>query len=101
MTAPRGTLGAARSPEEPEEDLMPRVTLPSWLPIDPYILALVATVGLAALLPASGPAATGVGAASSLAIGLLFFLYGARLSTREAVQGLAHWRLHLTVLLST
>jgi hypothetical protein len=27
-------------------------------------------------------------------IGLLFFLYGARLSTREAVDGLKHWRLH-------
>ena len=27
--------------------------LPSWLPVDPYILALLGTVGLAALLPAS------------------------------------------------
>ncbi|MDI5967219.1 bile acid:sodium symporter family protein [Streptantibioticus silvisoli] len=80
---------------------MRRIAMPSWLPVDPYILVLVSTVGLAALLPARGPAATGVGAASSIAIGLLFFLYGARLSTREAVKGLAHWRLHLTVVLST
>jgi sodium/bile acid cotransporter 7 len=80
---------------------MRRPALPSWLPVDPYILVLVATVGLAALLPARGAAATGVGTASDLAIGLLFFLYGARLSTREAVNGLAHWRLHLTVVLST
>ncbi len=80
---------------------MPRPKMPSWLPIDPYILLLVATVALAALLPARGGAATGVGAASSVAIGLLFFLYGARLSTREAVKGLAHWRLHLTVVLAT
>jgi solute carrier family 10 (sodium/bile acid cotransporter), member 7 len=80
---------------------MRRPTLPSWLPIDPYIAVLVATVGLAALLPARGAAATGADASSSVAIGLLFFLYGARLSTREAVNGLSHWRLHLTVVLST
>lgn len=84
---------------------MPRIALrlrrPSWLSLDPYIAVLVATVGLAALLPARGAAATGVGWASSAAIGLLFFLYGARLSTREAIAGLSHWRLHLTVVLST
>jgi sodium/bile acid cotransporter 7 len=31
----------------------------------------------------------------------LFFLYGARLSTREALDGLRHWRLHVTVLAAT
>ncbi|WP_137992313.1 bile acid:sodium symporter family protein [Streptomyces vilmorinianum] len=75
--------------------------LPSWLPIDPYILALLGTVGLAALLPASGAAATVADGASTAAIALLFFLYGARLSTREALDGLRHWRLHLTVLTCT
>ncbi|MCQ4083744.1 bile acid:sodium symporter [Streptomyces sp. RB6PN25] len=80
---------------------MPRLKMPSWLPIDPYILVLVATVGLAALLPAEGAAAPVAADASSVAIGLLFFLYGARLSTREAVAGMSHWRLHLTVVVST
>ncbi|WP_328394293.1 bile acid:sodium symporter [Streptomyces sp. NBC_00390] len=75
--------------------------LPSWLPIDPYILALLATVLLAALLPASGTAAQVAGGASTGAVALLFFLYGARLSTREALDGLRHWRLHLTVLTAT
>ncbi|MFD7322979.1 bile acid:sodium symporter family protein [Streptomyces sp. NPDC059875] len=75
--------------------------LPSWLPIDPYILAILGTVGLAALLPASGAAATVADGASTAAIALLFFLYGARLSTREALDGLRHWRLHLTVLACT
>ncbi|WP_274563939.1 bile acid:sodium symporter family protein [Streptomyces spiramyceticus] len=75
--------------------------LPSWLPIDPYILALIGTVVLATLLPASGAAAEAVGGASTGAVALLFFLYGARLSTREAVDGLRHWRLHLTVLACT
>lgn len=78
-----------------------RLRLPSWLPIDPYIMALLGTVVLAALLPASGGAADVVGGASTGAVALLFFLYGARLSTREALDGLKHWRLHLTVLAAT
>ncbi|MFF4951229.1 bile acid:sodium symporter family protein [Streptomyces chattanoogensis] len=79
----------------------PLFALPSWLPVDGYILALVGTVGLAALLPARGPAATVADGASTAAVALLFFLYGARLSTREAMAGLRHWRLHLTVLACT
>lgn len=75
--------------------------LPARLPLDPYVLALLATVGLAALLPARGPAATVADGASTAAVALLFFLYGARLSTREALDGLRHWRLHLTVLACT
>ncbi|MGW0119398.1 bile acid:sodium symporter family protein [Streptomyces sp. NPDC003327] len=75
--------------------------LPARLPVDGYVLALLATVGLAALLPASGPAATVAEGASTGAVALLFFLYGARLSTREALDGLRHWRLHLTVLACT
>ncbi|MEO3754513.1 bile acid:sodium symporter family protein [Streptomyces sp. B6B3] len=69
--------------------------------IDPYIVLLLGTVGLAALLPAEGAAADGVDAAATGVIGLLFFLYGARLSTHEAVAGLRHWRLHLTILTAT
>lgn len=75
--------------------------LPSWLPIDPYILALIGTVVLAALLPASGAAAEVAGGASTGAVAFLFFLYGARLSTAEALDGVRHWRLHLTVLVCT
>ncbi|MFI1395340.1 bile acid:sodium symporter family protein [Streptomyces sp. NPDC020681] len=74
---------------------------PSWLPVDPYIMALLGTVALAALLPASGRAADVAGGASTGAVALLFFLYGARLSTREALDGLRHWRLHATVLAAT
>ncbi|MFG2141178.1 bile acid:sodium symporter family protein [Streptomyces sp. NPDC048650] len=79
----------------------PLLTPPSWLPVDGYLLALVGTVGLAALLPARGPAAAVADGASTAAVALLFFLYGARLSTREAMTGLRHWRLHLTVLACT
>ncbi|GAA1511220.1 bile acid:sodium symporter [Streptomyces albidochromogenes] len=79
----------------------PQFRMPSWLPLDPYILLLIGTVVLASLLPASGRAAQAVGGASTGAVALLFFLYGARLSTREALDGLRHWRLHLTVLVCT
>ncbi|GGP58091.1 bile acid:sodium symporter family protein [Streptomyces melanogenes] len=75
--------------------------LPSWLPIDPFIMTLIGTVALAALLPVSGGAAQVASGASTGAVALLFFLYGARLSTREALDGLRHWRLHVTVLACT
>ncbi|WP_432030879.1 bile acid:sodium symporter family protein [Streptomyces sp. 1222.5] len=71
------------------------------MPIDPYIVLLLGTVGLAALLPAAGVGADVASGASTAAIAFLFFLYGARLSTREALDGLKHWRLHGTVLICT
>ncbi|MFE9684384.1 bile acid:sodium symporter family protein [Streptomyces sp. NPDC006285] len=80
---------------------MKRLKWPSWLPIDPYVLLLLGTVGLAALLPARGTGADVASGASTAAIAFLFFLYGARLSTREAMDGVRHWRLHLTVLACT
>ncbi|MCX5527625.1 bile acid:sodium symporter [Streptomyces bobili] len=80
---------------------MKRLHRPRWMPIDPYILLLLGTVGLAALLPARGSAADVASGASTAAIAFLFFLYGARLSTREAMDGLRHWRLHVTVLACT
>ncbi|MFE1557546.1 bile acid:sodium symporter family protein [Streptomyces sp. NPDC058734] len=78
-----------------------RPRLPARLPLDPYVLALLATVGVAALFPATGAGATVADGAATAAVALLFFLYGARLSTREALDGLRHWRLHLTVLACT
>jgi len=71
------------------------------LNIDPYLLAIVAMVALASVLPARGAAAVGFGHATTIAIGLLFFLYGARLSREAVVQGLSNWRLHATILLSS
>lgn len=80
---------------------MNRPKLPSWLPLDAYILALIGTVALASLLPVSGTAADVLDKVTTGAIALLFFLYGAKLSTAEIVTGLKHWRLHLTVLAAT
>ncbi|WP_405014769.1 bile acid:sodium symporter family protein [Kitasatospora sp. NBC_01539] len=76
-------------------------TVTARLGIDPYLLAILATVGLAVLLPARGAAAHGLADTTSGLVGLLFFLYGARLSPRAALEGATHWRLHLTILAAT
>ncbi|HKR52201.1 MAG TPA: bile acid:sodium symporter family protein [Pseudonocardiaceae bacterium] len=80
---------------------MSRVSVLSRLRIDPYIVALLATVAVASLLPARGVVVTGFGYVTTIAIGFLFFLYGARLSTKEAMDGLTYWRLHSVVFVST
>lgn len=74
--------------------------LKTWRP-DPLITLIVIAVVLAILAPARGDFAEGFSVATKLAIGLLFFLYGARLSPQEALQGLKHWRLHSTILAFT
>jgi sodium/bile acid cotransporter 7 len=71
------------------------------LSLDTYTLLLVGMVVLASLLPASGAAAVALGRATTLAIGLLFFLHGAKLSREALVSGLTNWRLHLLVLSCT
>ncbi|PDT00842.1 hypothetical protein CO666_28800 [Rhizobium chutanense] len=68
---------------------------------DTFTILLVCTVILASLLPASGAFAAYFGIATDLAIALLFFLHGARLSRDVVIAGLLHWRLHLVILLTT
>jgi solute carrier family 10 (sodium/bile acid cotransporter), member 7 len=69
---------------------------PRFLP-DNFTLILIATVVLASLLPVSGQAAVAFGWVTNLAIALLFFLHGAKLSRQAIVAGAGHWRLHLLV----
>jgi sodium/bile acid cotransporter 7 len=73
---------------------------PKFLP-DNFTLCLVATVLTASLLPCRGTVAIGFNWLTNIAIGLLFFLHGAKLSREAVVAGATHWRLHLLVLLST
>jgi solute carrier family 10 (sodium/bile acid cotransporter), member 7 len=80
---------------------MSRVSILSRLRIDLYIVALLATVAVASLLPARGVGATGFDYVTTTAIGFLFFLYGARLPVKQAIDGLKHWRLHSVVFAST
>ncbi|MCS4492252.1 bile acid:sodium symporter [Corynebacterium sp. ES2794-CONJ1] len=69
--------------------------------IDPLIVLILLAVLGAVVFPISGTAAEYFSAATALAIALLFFLYGARLSTAEALEGLKHWRLHLVIVVFT
>ncbi|MET8427547.1 bile acid:sodium symporter family protein [Nocardia sp. NPDC004860] len=71
------------------------------LRIDSFMLGILATVALAALLPARGDVAEVLDWATKIAIAVLFLLYGARLEPREALAGLRHWRLHSGVLAAT
>lgn len=71
------------------------------LRIDPYVLVLLAMVGVASVFPARGDAATVVSYAANASIVVLFFLYGGRLAREVIVAGMAHWRLQGLVFLST
>jgi len=62
-----------------------------------FTLALLAVLLVASVLPVRGQAAAAFGWATNLAIALLFFLHGARLSRQTVLAGAAHWRLHLAV----
>lgn len=64
---------------------------------DPFTLAMAGTVTLALLLPCRGAGADLSEASTAVAIALLFFLQGARLSRATIVAGASHWRLHLLV----
>ena len=73
---------------------------PSYLP-DNFTLALLGAVTLASLLPCQGRVAIGFDWLTNFAVGLLFFLHGAKLSRAAIISGITHWRLHLVVLLTT
>ena len=68
---------------------------------DNFTLALLGTVAVASVLPASGVAAQALEGLTVAAVALLFFLHGAKLSRDAIVAGLSHWRLHLVVVGAT
>ena len=68
---------------------------------DNFTLALLGTVTVASVLPASGVAAQALEGLTVAAVALLFFLHGAKLSRDAIVAGLSHWRLHLVVVGAT
>jgi sodium/bile acid cotransporter 7 len=71
-----------------------------YLP-DTFTILLLATVLLASVLPIHGEATEWFGLATKVAVGMVFFLHGARLSRDVVIAGILHWRLHLTILAST
>jgi sodium/bile acid cotransporter 7 len=65
------------------------------------MVALIATVALAVVLPVRGAGAAAMEWVTYAAVALLFFLYGARLSPQAVWAGLLHWRLQSIVFAST
>ncbi|GAB0115466.1 bile acid:sodium symporter family protein [Acidisoma sp. C75] len=68
---------------------------------DGFTLAIVATVAIASILPCHGQGAVIFGWLTTLAIAVMFFMQGARLSREAIVAGFRHWRLHVTILSAT
>lgn len=68
---------------------------------DGFTLLIVATVGVASIVPCHGLGAVLFSHLTTLAIAAMFFLQGARLSRAAIIAGIAHWRLHLVILGAT
>jgi sodium/bile acid cotransporter 7 len=68
---------------------------------DNFTLTLIAVVTAATLLPAKDQIAIIFHWITNIAIGLLFFLHGAKLSRDAVIAGAGHWRLHLLVFFCT
>lgn len=68
---------------------------------DGYLILILLMAVAAMVAPARGDWATGFGWATRIAIAVVFFLHGARLSREAVVRGLTHWRLHVLVLACT
>jgi sodium/bile acid cotransporter 7 len=68
---------------------------------DGFTCALVVTVLLGSFFPCPEPFVPAFGRLTQVAIALLFFLHGARLSTETVIAGFTHWRLHIVILAVT
>lgn len=66
-----------------------------------FTIALLSTVAIASFLPCRGDAALAFNWITNFAVGLLFFLHGAKLPREAIIASATHWRLHLLVLFST
>ncbi|ETF00363.1 membrane protein [Advenella kashmirensis W13003] len=67
------------------------------LKIDRFTLLLIIAVIIASVLPAHGRGMPVAELVTNLAIALLFFLHGSRLSRQAIIAGATHWRLHLVI----
>jgi solute carrier family 10 (sodium/bile acid cotransporter), member 7 len=71
------------------------------LRLDPFLIALLATVALASVLPCAGQFAKVMAGVTDGGIALLFFLHGARLSRQAILAGIGAWRIHALALAAT
>jgi solute carrier family 10 (sodium/bile acid cotransporter), member 7 len=67
------------------------------LALDRFTILLFIMVILASFVPVSGQAAEVFSSITTVAIAILFFLHGAKLSREAVVEGLMHWKLHTLV----
>ena len=67
------------------------------LRLDPYMLAIMGMVALAAVVPARGMGKDVLDQLVRAAIAMLFFIYGARISPQAIWTGITHWRLQALV----
>lgn len=71
------------------------------LALDRFSILLFVMVILATLLPVSGDAAAIFNQVTIVAIAILFFLHGAKLSREAVIQGMMHWKMHGLVFMIT
>ena len=64
------------------------------LALDRFTILLFVMVLLASFVPVSGQAAVWFGYFTTVAIAILFFLHGAKLSREAVKSGVLHWKLH-------
>ena len=76
-----------------------RQVLKQW--VDPFVVALVATMVLGLVVPVPGDAQRVVDTVADVAVAILFLVYGMRLSTTEVWSGLRNVRLQGGILAST
>ncbi|WP_262727751.1 bile acid:sodium symporter [Acinetobacter pittii] len=67
------------------------------LALDRFTVLLVGMVLLATFFPVSGQAAQYFNTLTTVAIAILFFLHGAKLSREAVIEGILHWKMHLLV----
>ena len=68
-----------------------------FLALDRFTILLFVMVLLASFMPVSGQFAVLFGKITTIAIAILFFLHGAKLSREAVIQGMMHWKMHSLV----
>lgn len=68
---------------------------------DSFTLLIVATVGLASVVPATGAVVPLLDVAVKASVMALFFLHGARLAREAVLQAVGHWRLQFLIVALT
>lgn len=64
------------------------------LALDRFTISLFVMVVLATFIPVHGQAASIFSGVTNIAIAILFFLHGAKLSREAIIEGFLHWKLH-------